>query len=262
MTRFLLQENNEKFELLRAYFEAEYKETSELQQKVDLLQKRESFLAHGDDIRHELVADTQAESHSDKLLREYTTRFGSIPHISDVSSSEQVISKKHLALDTGAASSSPNSSNSTSLYSPNFQGIYILTPSGEQTRLFDYIDPLTGDETVQSVDIDKDGDSDYIFILDGTLYVKSSHTKEPQKNKDSIIIQKDIGPNDEKPTAPNYFRENVNTPASLNITFASALASETEWRMSFYDRYTEWDALSLGVHNGADTPLRIVDLMA
>ncbi len=43
-------------------------------------------------------------------------------------------------------SNSVSSVSSTSIpsgYAPNLQGIYILTPSGIQTRLFDYIDPLT-----------------------------------------------------------------------------------------------------------------------
>jgi hypothetical protein len=266
LTSLLLQENNEKFELLRAYFEAEYKETSELQEKVDLLQKRENFLATNIDMRKELVADTNSESQSDILLHKYTKKFWSISYISDTPTlpQEKIGFQKYFALNTwntSSVSSSP-SFQPTSLYSPNFQGIYILTPSGEQTRLFDYIDPLLWEEHVETIDIDKDGDNDYVFILDGTLYIKSSHANTPQKNNDATIIQTKLGPSDEKPTAPNYFRENVNTPASLNITFASANPLETEWRMSFYDRYTEWDALSLGSHNSIDTPLRIVDLMA
>ena len=39
-------------------------------------------------------------------------------------------------------------------YSPNYQGIYIRTTSGVQTRLFDYIAPLTPSTRVDTVDID------------------------------------------------------------------------------------------------------------
>ena len=36
-------------------------------------------------------------------------------------------------------------------YAPNYQGIYVLTPSGTQTRLFDYIAPVTEDTRMDSV---------------------------------------------------------------------------------------------------------------
>ncbi len=41
-------------------------------------------------------------------------------------------------------------------YSPRYQGIYIRTPSGIQTQLFDYIAPLTDETRVDAIDIDQD----------------------------------------------------------------------------------------------------------
>ncbi len=46
------------------------------------------------------------------------------------------------------------------------------------------------------------------------------------------------------------------------MTFASATPSEREWRLSFYDRYNEWDAFRLGSHDASQTPVRIVDIFA
>lgn len=77
-------------------------------------------------------------------------------------------------------------------YAPNYQGIYVRTPiTGVQTRLFDYIDALTDATRVDTVDIDKDGDLDYIFTLDNILYVKYSHFKTPNKanSSSSRVIQ-------------------------------------------------------------------------
>lgn len=80
------------------------------------------------------------------------------------------------------STASPSASASmASGYSPNYQGIYIRTTSGVQTRLFDYIAPVTASTRVDTIDIDRDGDLDYIYILDGVLYVKYNWTKIPTK---------------------------------------------------------------------------------
>ena len=54
-------------------------------------------------------------------------------------------------------------------YAPKYQGIYVLTSGGTQTRLFDYIDPVRKDTRIDTLDIDRDGDVDYIYVLDGVL---------------------------------------------------------------------------------------------
>ena len=72
-------------------------------------------------------------------------------------------------------------------YAPRYQGIYVMTPSGTQTRLFDYIAPVIDTTRVDSLDIDGDGDTDYIYILDGNLYVKYGWSNTPNKIIDTAV---------------------------------------------------------------------------
>lgn len=145
-------------------------------------------------------------------------------------------------------------------YAPNYQGIYVLTPSGTQTRLFDYITPVTEDTRVDSLDIDRDGDTDYMYILDGTLYVKYGWTQSPNKILDTTVKISDIARDDLTPYVPDYFHENISTPQNLNFTFAPASPDEREWRAEFYDRYTEWDHVDIGDHDPMASPKTIVDM--
>ena len=142
------------------------------------------------------------------------------------------------------STTSPSSSMGVaSGYSPNYQGIYIRTPSGVQTRLFDYIAPVTQDTRVDTVDIDQDGDLDYIYLLDGALYVKYNWTKVPNKIIDTSTKISSITPDDLAPYVPDYFYEDVSTPHNLNYSFVSSSQTENEWRVEFYDQYIEWDKL-------------------
>jgi len=195
LTKDLLAYNNEKFSALRKYLNAEYESTAVLKQKIDLLTKNDKTLASSNTVRSEFVALNSLSDNSSYLANIYNEKFGEIPSVQNLwwqaSLQKQDIvpntvlsslQKKVAVLDN--SSSSPSSSPSLSPgYTPNFQWIYILTPSGSQTRLFDYVDPLLGDEKAEAVDIDKDGDLDYIFIMGWTLYIKYSHAKEPQKCK-------------------------------------------------------------------------------
>lgn len=62
--------------------------------------------------------------------------------------------------------SNPTSSSSSDAnYAPLYTGIYVLTPSGVQTKLFDYTDILDPSQKPQVFDADKDGDLDYLYIL-------------------------------------------------------------------------------------------------
>ncbi len=141
----------------------------------------------------------------------------------------------------------PTTTNNISAgYSPNYRGIYIQTPiSGTQTQLFDYQAPLTEDTTVESVDIDKDGDMDYLFLLDGILYIKYSWLNNPSKIIDTTQKISSIGPSDLLPYIPNYFYENSSTPKVLNFSFTPSSHEETEWRVDFFDQYTEWDKVDI-----------------
>ncbi len=126
-------------------------------------------------------------------------------------------------------------------YSPNYQGIYIYTTSGVQTRLFDYIAPVTASTRVDTIDIDRDGDLDYIYILDGALYIKYNWTNMPTKIIDTTTKISSISADDLTPYIPDYFYEDVSTPHNLNYSFVPSSQSEREWRAEFYDQYIEWD---------------------
>jgi hypothetical protein len=105
-----------------------------------------------------------------------------------------------------------------------------------------------------------DGDLDYIFILDGILYVKYSWQKVPNKIFDDTIKISEITKNDPVPYVPNYFSENLATPKNLNFSFVPASPNETEWRVEFYDRYIEWDHVDIGDHNPITAPKTTIDM--
>ncbi len=130
-------------------------------------------------------------------------------------------------------------------YSPNYQGIYIRTTSGVQTRLFDYIAPVTKDTRVDTIDIDGDGDLDYIYLLDGALYIKYNLTQVPNKIVDITTKISSITRDDLTPYVPDYFYEDVSTPHNLNYSFTPSSQTEREWRVEFYDQYIEWDKLDI-----------------
>ena len=86
------------------------------------------------------------------------------------------------------SSSVANASDLASGYNPLYTGIYIQTPlSKTQIRLFDYVDLVTKKDSVDVVDIDRDGDLDYIYMLGGSLYVKYSHQIDSPRSFETAI---------------------------------------------------------------------------
>lgn len=61
------------------------------------------------------------------------------------------------------------------------------------------------------MDIDADGDKDYIYMLGGSLYIKYNHEKSPARFEDSSIATVNLDPN-LFPEVPNFFRENIASP--------------------------------------------------
>ena len=173
--------------------------------------------------------------------------------------------ESRLARLASVTTSSRSNTNSTLAagYAPKYTGIYIQTPiSKTQTRLFDYTSPVTDITTVDTIDIDKDGDQDYIYILNDILYVKYSHLKEPDKISDSNIKVTELGPNDLDPYVPNYFASDVSTTQNINFSFRPTDPAERQWRLDFYDRYIEWDEERAGNHKPEFSPMTTVDLFA
>ena len=82
---------------------------------------------------------------------------------------------------------------------------------------------------------------DYLFILDGALFLKRTSTYEVPKIIDTRMQVSDLDSSDDLPIAPNFFIEDVSLPNSINFSYQSAQDVESLWRTSLYDRYLEWD---------------------
>jgi hypothetical protein len=116
------------------------------------------------------------------------------------------------------------------------------------------------DTRVDTVDIDQDGDLDYIYLLDGTLYIKYNWTNTPNKIIDTVTKISSISQDDLVPYVPDYFYEDVSTPRNLNYSFVSSSPTEREWRVEFYDQYTQWDRVDIGSHDPRISPKTTIDM--
>lgn len=142
-------------------------------------------------------------------------------------------------------------------YVPKFDGMYVLTEKTKtQTKLFDYVELIGKKDRVDVVDLDRDGDRDFIFLLGGILYIKPTHLHEPRK----IIVR-----NIEKrqiesvlPEVANEFVQVQSTPGELNISFRNTVPGETQWRMEFFEKYLEWDKVD--IIGKSSVPKTVVDL--
>lgn len=84
----------------------------------------------------------------------------------------------------GDGSISPAVQNSCDIsweYQYRYEGIYILEDD-RNYRLFDYTDLLRGDEQTYLADIDSDGDSDVLYIMNGILYFKENKKESRVKS--------------------------------------------------------------------------------
>jgi hypothetical protein len=148
----------------------------------------------------------------------------------------------------------------TAGYSPRLEGIYILSPETQtQTRLFDYIDGVGEEDRVEAYDIDRDEDKDYLFLLEGALYIKYTTTKNPGHVVDMNRVIKDLDLNF-IPKAPNYFHESVMSPGQIDISFTPESSTSDNFRLEFFDKYLEWDVVQMLGTDDSDTPRVIVDM--
>ncbi len=108
--------------------------------------------------------------------------------------------------------------------------------------------------------MDKDGDKDYITLLDGALFVKYSHANEPAKIVDTSIAIQDLDTT-LLPNVPNFFLETVAAPGRLRLSFSPATHVDTSFRLEFFDRYIEWDHTAIGIHNESEQPRSIIDFV-
>ena len=256
---------SESFRLLQKYLEAEIADTKELEKMIDQLAVSPKILSENETIPFAQFV-SQTPRSSDAYLDRYqayvdTKTMSSIaPSDLEANDRDELVRSIHGKIQRLAETSTPPSSSPALAggYTPNLQGIYILTPSGIQTRLFDYIDPLVGTEKTDVVDIDQDGDQDYITLMDGALYVKYSHTLSPAKTIDTTIhiTEGDVY---SVPSAPNFFVESATVPGRIHVSFSPARSDDMAYRLEFFDRYIEWDHVAIGMHDEATQPRSIID---
>lgn len=69
-----------------------------------------------------------------------------------------------------------------------------------------------GDEQIEVRDVDADGDKDYIFLFDGSLFIKYTSTFAPNPIRDTTIFTHTLDSQDALPTAPNFFDQELANP--------------------------------------------------
>lgn len=100
---------------------------------------------------------------------------------------------------------------------------------------------------------------DYLYLMDGALFLKRTSTNEPQHVIDTYIRVSEVTPESPFPSAPDFFHEDASIPNTLTLSYHGAVDTESVWRVDFYDRYLEWDILDQGNHEEEDTPRHIVE---
>lgn len=262
-TELLLAYHASRTNVLIDYVQKKDRENALLQEIVDTLSDRsQKELGALSATPQMFVSEKTDENFVDNFHKTYFTETRIDTSSAPVNQSALALLDRAQRIALEGTSSSASSTESSSLYAPNFQWIYVLTEWWYQTRLFDYIEPLRWDERVDTVDIDKDGDKDYIYVMDGVLYVKRTHTFQARAIQDTSISVSALDASGRVPTAPNFFRQQFSTPNKLSLQFAPIdSVKEGIWRMEFFDRYMEWDLLDRWVHSEKTTPKRVIDFV-
>lgn len=262
--------NREKFDLLYKFLNEENRKTGEMQNIVDLLRSNDSeLLASSPYVANFASAETENSSLALKQLANLENSA-----LQNMQKNSENISPKDIGISlqnriyriaqlttTEQSNDTPEHSLSMPVatsYLPNFKGMYVLTEiQNIQTKLFDYTEPVTKKDRVDVIDIDKDGDKDYIFILGDKLYVKNTHLQSPEKIIDLKTKTENIS--GKIPEVPNNFHQTLSTPSELNASFRNVVSGEKEWRMEFYDSYLEWDKAAMDKDIYIKNPRGVVD---
>jgi hypothetical protein len=272
----LLEWNTQRFDAIEQTLWSYTTDTAILQKIIDVLTKKTPYQLVNTDIPLEPFVSSTEYVQGNSPIADYNQKYiasldgvreasgiqayaSIMPDFQAINTSADTL--RTLAMDTMTTSQISTSDGDISTgYAPRFQGIYTYTPSGEQIRLFDYLEPLRWDEQVDKIDIDKDGDQDFLFLFDGVIMIKYNHTTTPEKIHDSRIFIDEIASEDLPPTAPNYFHEQFSTPGKISLTFSPADSEkETGWRLDFYDRYNEWEVFDQGDHDEEKTPKKTIE---
>lgn len=258
----ILDYNTRKFSLLRDYIAEQERKTGEMQNIVDLLRSNNDVLLSSSPYVVANLASENVEQNSSLALSglaelekefqkslEYDPSRVETVSSYDIGRSLQNRVKRIAQLTTTetAATMPTHSVTATSAandYLPKFEGMYVLTEvTHTQTKLFSYTELVRPEDRVDVLDIDNDGDKDYVFVLGGKLYVKNTHLAEPTKIFDKkITTSENFSKN---PEVANNFMQVLSTPSELNVSFQNTVPNETQWRMEFYDKYLEWDRMDI-----------------
>jgi hypothetical protein len=267
LTEHMKEESTKSFHLIRNYLKSQEAETRELEKMLDHMIHTDDLLSQWDLPFARFISSRVSQS--DRALDAFQTHVISRQEASVAKPSESIAWDRKIAsirwqlgrlIAANGPSPSPSPNPVAAGYSPKYEGIFILTPvSGSQTRLFDYTDLLSPNDHAEVVDIDKDGDEDYIFLLGWSLYVKYAHRVDPSRAKDTdvTISALDLSL---MPRAPNFFHELVSSPGQIELSFAPAHPADGDFRLEFFDRYLEWDKRALSWNDDPNSPRTVVDM--
>lgn len=95
--------------------------------------------------------------------------------------------------------------------------------------------------------------------MDGTLYIKYTKRNSPNRPIDTGISTNSLDIT-LRPLAQNYFSESVASPGQIELSFSPADSSALEFRLEFFDKYLEWDAVKISGNDNPATPRTIIDM--
>lgn len=102
---------------------------------------------------------------------------------------------------------------------------------------------------------------DYLFLLDGALYLKRATLKNIPKIIDTKVTHSDID-SDSIPTAPDFFHEYSILSRVFSFSYRTTQDIDSFWRLEFYDRYMEWDMIQVGTSDSVSTPRGIIEIIS
>lgn len=169
-----MQKNSEKgFKLFHDYIKAEQAKTHELEKMLDNMKNPPKLLSDSAIPLAEYVS--QSVDIGASTLEKYEkwqqdTQASMTQSLKNPVAPDRKLISIQSQLSRLMAVSGPLPATATpgtsAGYAPLYEGIFILSPiTKTQTRLFDYTDGVSAEDEVNIVDIDKDGDNDYIYML-------------------------------------------------------------------------------------------------
>ncbi len=175
---------------------------------------------------------------------------------------------KYLASLNSSGSSGGSCQAKNSSYQRKYEWIYVIQEEWDTKinyKLFDYLDELSGDETITSIDIDLDSDLDILYSVEEDLYLKENLTESEDwiYYSDVLILDSDSNRflnGDIFYESPNNVRESVVSDSFLNLGFSALRNNEiSNYRLEYYDRIDKYLNEDNPWYIPGDIKLSIVD---